>query len=96
MLQPEKPPHLSKRYRWFVTLTVILATSALVVEATIINVAIPSIMRHFAMSQDTAQWLSTGFLGAMAATMLMASWFEETFGQRRTYMIALTLFVFLP
>ncbi|MDD5633517.1 MAG: MFS transporter, partial [Methylococcales bacterium] len=85
---------LSKRYRWFVTLTVILATSAMVVEATIINVAIPSIMRHFAMSQDTAQWLSTGFLGAMAATMLLASWFEEAFGHRRTYMIALTLFVF--
>ena len=94
MQQPEKPPQVSKRYRWFVTLTVILATSAMVIEATIINVAIPSIMRHFAMSQDTAQWLSTGFLGAMAATLLLASWFEEAFGQRRTYMIALTLFVF--
>ena len=94
MLQTEDALHPDSRYRWFVTLTVILATSAMVVEATIINVAIPAIMRRFAMSHDTAQWLSTGFLGAMASTMLLASWFEKAFGQRRTYMVALTLFVF--
>lgn len=90
----EETPPASPHYRWLVTLTVILATSAMVVEATIINVAVPAIMRRFAMSHDTAQWLSTGFLGAMAATMLLASWFEKAFGQRRTYMVALTLFVF--
>jgi len=93
MLPADESPLTAPHYRWFVTLTVILATSAMVVEATIINVAVPSIMRRFAMSHDTAQWLSTGFLGAMAATMLLASWFERAFGQRRTYMVALSLFV---
>ncbi|HSS82507.1 MAG TPA: EmrB/QacA family drug resistance transporter, partial [Reyranella sp.] len=64
MSPSEETPHASPHYRWLVTLTVILATSAMVVEATIINVAVPAIMRRFAMSHDTAQWLSTGFLGA--------------------------------
>ncbi|MBS0349545.1 MAG: DHA2 family efflux MFS transporter permease subunit [Proteobacteria bacterium] len=82
----------SARHRLLVILTVVLATGAMVVEATIINVAIPTIMREFAIGPDEAQWLSTGFLGAMVTTMLLASWFERRFGPRTTYTGALVLF----
>ncbi len=73
-------------------LTVVLATGAMVVEATIINVAIPTIMREFVIGPEAAQWLSAGFLGAMVTTMLLASWFERRFGPRTTYAGALVLF----
>ncbi len=82
----------SARYRLLVILTVVLATGSMVVEATIINVAIPAIMRQFAISTEDAQWLSTGFLGAMVTTMLLAAWFERRFGPRLTYAGALVLF----
>ena len=62
----------SARHRLLVILTVVLATGSMVVEATIINVAIPAIMRQFSISTEDAQWLSTGFLGAMVTTMLLA------------------------
>ncbi|WP_374476222.1 DHA2 family efflux MFS transporter permease subunit [Zoogloea sp.] len=80
------------RYRLLVILTVVLATGSMVVEATIINVAIPAIMRQFSISAEDAQWLSTGFLGAMVTTMLLAAWFERRFGPRLTYAGALVLF----
>ncbi len=74
-------------------LAVMLAVWAMIVETTIINVAIPTIMRHFSMTQDSAQWLSTGFLGGMSATILLAPWMDRSFGQRRVYIAALSLFV---
>ncbi|QEM67107.1 multidrug efflux MFS transporter [Geobacter sp. FeAm09] len=82
-------------YRWLVVLTVMLGTTSMVLATTIVNVVIPDIMTAFHMGQGRAQWLSTGFLAAMATTMLMTSWCVRAFGQRRTYLAAIILFIAL-
>ena len=84
-----------QRYRWLVVLTVMLGTTSMVLATTIVNVVIPDIMATFHMGQDRAQWLSTGFLAAMATTMLMTSWCVRAFGQRTTYLAAMALFIVL-
>ena len=84
-----------RRYRWLVVLTVMLGTTSMVLATTIVNVVIPDIMAAFHMGQDRAQWLSTGFLAAMATTMLMTSWCVRAFGQRATYLAAMALFIAL-
>jgi DHA2 family multidrug resistance protein len=81
------------RYRWYAVVTVMLGATSMVLESTIINVAIPGIMAHFGMGQDTAQWLSAGFLAAMTATMLTAAWCVQALGQRRAYLYALVVFI---
>jgi MFS family permease len=70
-----------------------LGTASTVLATTIVNVAIPEIMAAFSMSQDKAQWLATGFLAGMAGTMLMTSWCVRRFGERGTYLGALSLFL---
>jgi len=80
-------------YRWFATVTVMLGTIATILTATIVNVALPDIMGAFGMGQDRAQLLSTGFLGAMTATMLLNAWMVDSFGQRFTFMAAISAFV---
>ncbi len=80
-------------YRWLVTVTVMMGTIATILAATIVNVALPDIMGAFGMSQDKAQLLSTGFLAAMTGTMLLNAWMVETFGQRATFMMAVSVFV---
>src|SRR5690606_11391224 len=80
-------------YRWFATGTVMVATIAVVLSTTIVNVAIPDVMGAFGISQVQAQWLSTGFLAAMTATMLLTDWAERAFGQRTTMVGALTIFM---
>ena len=57
-----------------------LGATSMVLESTIINVAIPSIMAHFGIGQDTAQWLSAGFLASMTATILTAAWCVQALG----------------
>lgn len=70
-----------------------LGTISTVLTSTIVNVAFPDIMGTFGMGQDRAQLLSTGFLGAMTATMLLNAWMVDSFGQRFTFMTALSIFV---
>ena len=79
--------------KWPVTVTVILGTVAVVLNATVVNVAIPPIMADFGMSQMAAQWLATGFMAAMTATMLASARVMERFGQRRTFEVSLWVFL---
>lgn len=80
-------------YRWFATATVMLGTIAAVLTTTTVNVAIPDIMGAFGIGQDRAQWLSTGALAAMTVGMLLNAWMMRSFGQRRTFVGALCVFV---
>lgn len=81
------------RYRTFVATTVLLGTTAAVVTTTSINVAIPDIMGTFGIGQDRAQWLMTGTLAAMTIAMLMHAWLIRSFGERATFIGALTVFL---
>ena len=80
------------RLRWYATGTAMIGMVAAVVTTTIVNVAIPDIMGAFGIGQDRAQWLSTGALAAMTVGMLTTSWLIRSFGERRTFIMALAVF----
>ncbi len=79
-------------YRWLATGTAMTAAISVILSATIVNVAIPAVMGAFGIDQTKAQWLSTGFLAAMTATMLLTHWAEQVLGQRGAITAALALF----
>jgi EmrB/QacA subfamily drug resistance transporter len=81
------------RYRWFATVTVMLGTISAILTTTTVNVAIPDIMGAFGIGQDRAQWLSTGALAAMTVGMLLNAWLIARYGQRRTFIGALLVFI---
>ncbi len=81
------------RYRWLATFTAMLGTISAVLTTTTVNVAIPDIMGTFGIGQDRAQWLSTGALAAMTVAMLLNDWMIRSFGQRRTFIGALAVFI---
>ncbi len=80
-------------YRWWAVLTVMLGTVSAIMEATVVNVALPEIIRVFQVGHDQVQLLSTGFLAATTASMLLATWAMQRFGVRRTFVGALLLLV---
>ena len=80
-------------YRWWAVVTVMLGTVSAIMEATVVNVALPEIIRVFHLGHDQVQLLSTGFLAATTASMLLATWAMQRFGVRRTFMGALMLLV---
>ncbi|RJS91479.1 DHA2 family efflux MFS transporter permease subunit [Salinisphaera sp. Q1T1-3] len=81
------------RYRLYVTITVLLGLVALGMSITIVNVATPYIRGAFGMSASQVQWLSTGFLAATTVTLLVSPWLMAAFGQRKTYVGLLLVFI---
>ena len=81
-------------YRWLVTVAGLLGSVSMVLSATMVNVAVPSIMGAFGIGQGLAQWAATAFLATMVASQLLSAWAVEAFGQRLTFSFALANFAF--
>ena len=65
----------------------------MVLGGTIVNVAIPDVMGTFGVGQDTAQFLSTGYITAMTASQLLAAWFIAVFGRRASFSMVMMVFI---
>ncbi len=61
--------------------------------ATIVNVALPSIIGAFGLGQDEAQWLSTAFLTSSTGFMLLNTWAVAALGMRVSFAMAMTVFI---
>jgi EmrB/QacA subfamily drug resistance transporter len=64
-----------------------------VLDATIVNVAIPTLGRHFETSVATIQWVMTGYLLAFASVIPVSGWAVGRFGAKRVWIAALLLFL---
>lgn len=58
-----------------------------------VNVAFPDIMGAFGIGRDQAQLLATGYFASQTVGMMLAAWLSTVIGERRTYMLALMLFL---
>lgn len=81
-------------YKWYATASVMMGCIATVLSSTMVNVAMPDIMGEFGMGQDQVQWLSTAFLAAMTASMLLTAWALANLGPKNAYLAALAAFTF--
>lgn len=80
-------------YRWLVTSAGLIGAFAMVFSATVVNVAVPSVMGAFGVGQDQAQWMATAFLATMTASQLLNAWMVAAFGQRLAFSLTLALFI---
>ena len=64
-------PAMSAVQRWSLIAILALGAIGAMMAATIVNVALPSIIGAFGLGQDEAQWLSTAFLTSSTGFMLL-------------------------
>ncbi|MBL94341.1 MAG: MFS transporter [Magnetovibrio sp.] len=81
-----------RKYKWLVTIGGLIGSMTMVLSATMVNVAIPSIMGAFGIGQHIAQWAATSFLATMVASQLLNNWMIEAFGQKLVFCTALSIF----
>ena len=79
------------RHRWLLLMSLMIGTMASIMSSTVVNVAIPGISHHFAIDQSRAQWVSSGFMVAMTASMLTTPWLLARFGYRTVYAATMVL-----
>ena len=74
-------------------LVVVIGVIAAILDLTIVNVAIDTLQRRLHTSVSTIQWVSTGYLLAVAMTIPVSGWAFQRFGARRAWMASLIIFV---
>jgi EmrB/QacA subfamily drug resistance transporter len=85
------PGRTDPRYRWLLLLSVMVGTMASIMSSTVVNVAVPDLSRQFALGQERAQWVGSGFMAAMTVAMLTTPWLLARYGYRRTYVGSMLL-----
>ena len=86
---PAAAPVSSRPYRlrWLVAAVVMAANMMDLLDATIVNVAGPSIHRDLGGGATTIQWLSAGYTLAFAVLLIAGARLGDIFGRRRLFLI---------
>ena len=65
-----------------------------VLDVSIVNVALPTIAIDLELSQSTLQWIITAYSLAFGGFLLLGGRAADVFGRRRVFMIGMALFTF--
>ena len=72
---------------------VVLGTIMAILDTTIVAVALPTLARDFHTTINTIQWVTTGYLLALAIVIPLSGWGVHRFGAKPVYMTSLMLFI---
>lgn len=81
-------------YKWLILGNVMIGTFMAVLDTTIVNTGLPVIMGTLGASINTAEWVLTGYMLAIASVLPAAAWLADRFGYKRIYFLSLLLFTF--
>lgn len=81
------------RERWIILAVVSAATAMLLLDVTVVNVALPAIQADLRTSFDELQWVIDAYALMLAATLLGAGVLADRFGRRATFAAGLAVFV---
>jgi EmrB/QacA subfamily drug resistance transporter len=84
--------HDTDRTRWTALLVLCAGMLMIVLDATIVNVALPSIQADLHFTQSTLAWVVNGYLITFGGLLLLAGRLGDLVGRRRMFLIGLTMF----
>jgi EmrB/QacA subfamily drug resistance transporter len=82
----------SDRNRWAALYVLCVGMLMIVLDATIVNVALPSIQDDLGFSQSNLAWVVNAYLIAFGGLLLLAGRIGDLIGQRRIFLIGLGVF----
>src|ERR1700720_2791131 len=80
------------RRRWFALIVLCLGTLMIVLDTTIVNVALPSIRTDLGFSQTSLAWVVNAYLLTFGGFLLLGGRLGDLYGHRRLFVSAITLF----
>jgi EmrB/QacA subfamily drug resistance transporter len=82
----------SPRTQWLGLVVISLAVSLIIVDSTIVNVAIPSIVDELAITSTQVQWVQESYTLVFAALLLVFGTLADRFGRRRMLLLGVAIF----
>jgi EmrB/QacA subfamily drug resistance transporter len=83
---------MDSRTRWLALYVLCLASLMIVLDVTIVNVALPSIREDLGFSQTTLAWVVNAYLLTYGGFLLLGGRLGDLFGQRRLFLFGIGLF----
>ena len=83
---------LEDRSRWLALYVLCLGTLMIVLDVTIVNVALPSIKNDLGFTQASLAWVVNAYLLTYGGFLLLGGRLGDLFGHRRLFLIGLSLF----
>jgi EmrB/QacA subfamily drug resistance transporter len=78
--------------RWLALVCISVAQLMVALDATVINIALPSAQRGLHISVPERQWVVTAYTLAFGGLLLLGGRLADTFGRRRTFLVGLAGF----
>ena len=82
----------AERRRWLALLVLCLGSLMIVLDGTIVNVALPSIRADLGFSETSLVWVVNVYMLTFGGFLLLAGRMGDLFGHRRLFLIGLTVF----
>ncbi|MEU9168730.1 MFS transporter [Streptomyces sp. NPDC048420] len=84
----ESPPH----HRWWILAIIGVAQLMVVLDATIVNIALPSAQKDLGFSDGDRQWVVTAYALAFGSLLLLGGRIADLFGRKMTFLVGLVGF----
>lgn len=91
--QKSDAPRASSRQVWLTLIVVLVADALDLMDATITNVAAPTIAADIGGGESLVKWLTAAYALALGSLLVLGGRVGDRFGQRRTFLIGMTGFV---
>ncbi len=85
----DNPHH---QHRWLILCVLGLAQLMVVLDATVVNIALPSAQKALGFSNDSRQWIITAYALAFGSLLLLGGRISDTFGRKWTFIGGLSGF----
>ncbi len=90
--RPAAPPAATDRKSGLRLALILLAAFMVVLDFSIVNVALPSIERELGLTGPAVQWIITGYAITFGGLLILGGRAADLFGRRRMFIIGLLIF----
>src|ERR671925_909015 len=73
-------------------IAIILGSFMVILDNTVVNVALPTLGRVLRADLSLLQWVISAYMLAQAAVIPLSGWLSDRFGAKRVYLTSLVLF----
>src|SRR6202007_1854245 len=85
-------PAVTDRGRWIALVVLCVGVLMIILDSTVVNVALPAIQRDLGFSQANLAWVVNAYLISFGGLLLLAGRLGDLLGRRRVFLVGMVLF----
>lgn len=84
---------LEGRKRWVALVFIALGVAMIILDATVVNVALPQMIKDLGLTTNDAEWVNAAYSLVFASLLILAGRLADRSGRRRLFVLGVIIFV---